>query len=108
MKVLVAGATGAIGQQLVPRLVAAGHEVYGMTRSKSKQKMLDDQGVVPVVADALVPDQVADAVAKAQPDVIVHELTAIPDALDLRRFDRDFEPTDRLRIEGTANLLSAA
>jgi nucleoside-diphosphate-sugar epimerase len=108
MKVLVAGATGAIGQQLVPRLVAAGHEVYGMTRSKSKQKMLDDQGVVPVVADALGPDQVADAVAKAQPDVIVHELTAIPDALDLRRFDRDFEPTNRLRIEGTDNLLSAA
>jgi nucleoside-diphosphate-sugar epimerase len=108
MKVFVAGATGAIGQQLVPRLVAAGHEVHGMTRSESKQQMLYDRGAVPVVADALVPEQVADAVAKAEPDVIVHELTAIPDALDLRHFDRDFAPTNRLRIEATDNLLAAA
>src|SRR5262245_58738048 len=72
MRVLVAGATGAIGKQLVPRLVAAGHEVHGMTRSESKQVMLDEMGAVPVVADALDPDQVAEAVATAGPDVIVH------------------------------------
>lgn len=106
MRVLVAGATGAIGTQLVPRLVAAGHEVHGMTRSRSKEAMLRELGAVPVVADALDPDQVADAVGSAAPDVIVHELTAIGD-LDMRHFDRDFAPTNRLRTEGTDHLLSA-
>jgi nucleoside-diphosphate-sugar epimerase len=79
-----------------------------MTRSEAKQPWLYEQGAVPVVADALDPDQVADAVAKAQPDVIVHELTAIPDTLDLRHFDRSFAQTNRLRTRGTDNLLSAA
>jgi len=106
MRVLVAGATGAIGKQLVPRLVAAGHEVHGMTRSESKQAMLCELGAVPVVADALDPDQVAEAVGGARPEVIVHELTAIG-ALDMRHFDRDFAPTNRLRTEGTDYLLSA-
>jgi nucleoside-diphosphate-sugar epimerase len=106
MRVFVAGATGAIGKQLVPRLVAAGHEVHGMTRSESKQAMLHELGAVPEVADALDPDQVADAVARARPDVIVHELTAIG-ALDMRHFDRDFALTNRLRTEGTDHLLSA-
>lgn len=106
MRVFVAGATGAIGKQLVPRLVAAGHEVHGMTRSESKQAMLDELGAVPVVADALDPDQVAEAVGKANPEVIVHELTAIG-ALDMRHFDRDFALTNRLRTEGTDHLLSA-
>jgi nucleoside-diphosphate-sugar epimerase len=94
MRVFVAGATGAIGKQLVPRLVAAGHEVHGMTRSESKQPMLYELGAVPVVADALDPDQVAQAVARARPDVIVHQLTAI-DAIDPRHFDRDFALTNR-------------
>ena len=106
MRVFVAGATGAIGKQLVPRLVAAGHEVHGMTRSESKQAMLDELGAVPVVADALDPDQVARAVGEATPDVIVHELTAIG-SVDLRHFDRDFALTNRLRTEGTDHLLSA-
>jgi nucleoside-diphosphate-sugar epimerase len=107
MRVYVAGATGAIGQQLVPRLVAAGHEVYGMTRSGSKQAMLRELGAEPVVADALDPDQVAEAVGRAQPDMIVHQLTSIPQRLDLRHFDRDFALTSRLRTEGTDYLLSA-
>jgi nucleoside-diphosphate-sugar epimerase len=106
MRVFVAGATGAIGRQLVPRLVTAGHEVTGMTRSESKQPMLAELGAVPVVADALDADQVADAVAHARPDVIVHQLTAIG-AVDLRHFERSFAPTSRLRIEGTDHLLSA-
>lgn len=106
MRVFVAGATGAIGTQLVPRLVAAGHEVHGMTRSVSREEMLRELGAVPVVADALDPDQVAEAVGSAAPDVIVHELTAIG-GLDMRHFDRDFAPTNRLRTEGTDNLLSA-
>jgi nucleoside-diphosphate-sugar epimerase len=106
MRVFVAGATGAIGQQLVPRLVAAGHEVHGMTRSDSKQAMLEDLGAVPVVADALDPDQVAEAVGTSRPDVIVHELTAIG-TVDMRHFERDFALTNRLRTEGTDHLLSA-
>jgi nucleoside-diphosphate-sugar epimerase len=106
MRVFVAGATGAIGRQLVPRLVAAGHEVHGMTRSESKRAMLSGLGAVPVVADALDADQVAEAVGRARPDVIVHQLTAIG-PLDLRHFDRDFTLTNRLRTEGTDHLLSA-
>jgi nucleoside-diphosphate-sugar epimerase len=106
MRVFVAGATGVIGRQLVPRLVTAGHEVFGMTRSESKRAPLEELGAVPVVADALDPDQVADAVARSKPEVIVHELTAIG-ALDLRHFDRDFAVTNRLRTEGTDHLLSA-
>jgi nucleoside-diphosphate-sugar epimerase len=106
MRVFVAGATGAIGTQLVPRLVAAGHEVHGMTRTESKQAMLRDLGATPVVADALDPDQVAEAVGRAQPDVIVHQLTSIG-SIDPRHFDRSFALTNRLRIEGTDHLLSA-
>jgi nucleoside-diphosphate-sugar epimerase len=106
MRVFVAGATGAMGKQLVPRLVAAGHEVHGMTRSASKQAMLHELGAVPAVADALDPDQVAEAVGRAMPDVIVHQLTAIG-ALDMRHFDRSFALTNRLRTEGTNHLLSA-
>jgi len=106
MRMFVAGATGAIGRELVPRLVAAGHEVTGMTRSQSKQAMLSELGATPVMADALDPEQVAEAVARAMPDVIVHELTAIG-ALDLRHFDRDFALTNRLRTDGTDYLLSA-
>jgi nucleoside-diphosphate-sugar epimerase len=109
MRVFVAGATGAIGRQLVPRLVAAGHEVHGMTRSESKQRMLDEWGAVPVVADALDPDQVAEAVARARPDAIVHQATAfgVVDSVNPRHFDRDLAPTNRLRTEGTDHLLSA-
>jgi nucleoside-diphosphate-sugar epimerase len=106
MRVFVAGATGAIGRQLVPRLVAAGHEVHGMTRSESKRGLLRELGAVPVVADALDAAQVAEAVGRARPEVIVHELTAIG-ALDMRHFDRGFALTNRLRTEGTDHLLSA-
>jgi nucleoside-diphosphate-sugar epimerase len=77
-----------------------------MTRSESKQGMLSQLGAVPVVADALDPDQVAEAVGKAMPDVIVHQLTAIG-LLDMRHFDRSFAPTNRLRTESTDYLLSA-
>ena len=107
MRVFVAGATGAIGRQLVPRLVRAGHEVHGMTRHASKREVLRDLGAVPVVADALDAEQVAEAVGRAGPDAVVHQLTAIG-ALDLRHFDRAFATTNRLRTEGTDHLLSAA
>ncbi len=106
MRVLVAGATGAIGTQLMPRLVAAGHDVVGMTRKESNRARLEEIGAMPVVADALDRDQVAEAVGGARPEVIVHELTAIG-SLDLRHFDRAFALTNRLRTEGTDRLLSA-
>jgi nucleoside-diphosphate-sugar epimerase len=77
-----------------------------MTRSESKQAMLHELGAVPVVADALDADQVAEAVVRARPEVIVHQLTAIG-AVDMRHFDRDFALTNRLRTEGTDHLLSA-
>ncbi len=107
MKVFAAGATGALGRQLVPRLVAAGHDVTGMTRSASKQDLVRSLGARPAVADALDPDQVAKAVAEAEPEVIVHELTAIS-SFNPRRVDRDFAQTNRLRTEGTDHLLAAA
>jgi nucleoside-diphosphate-sugar epimerase len=106
MRVFVAGATGAIGKQLVPRLVEAGHEVHGMTRRESKKAMLHELGAVPVVADALDPDQVAEAVDRAKPDVIVHQLTALAGE-GMRDLKRRVAMTNRLRSEGTDHLLSA-
>jgi nucleoside-diphosphate-sugar epimerase len=106
MKIFVAGATGAVGRPLIKQLVERGHEVTGMTRSESKQDLLRELGARPVVADALDPDGVARAVAEAEPDVIVHQLTAIG-AFNPRRMERDFAPTNRLRTEGTDHLLAA-
>jgi 2-alkyl-3-oxoalkanoate reductase len=112
MKVFLAGATGAIGRALVPQLVARGHEVVGMTRSASKQDLLRGLGARPVLADALDPDAVAQAVASAEPEVIVHELTALSEPMsirDARHPDRSlaFTMTNRLRTEGTDHLLAA-
>jgi nucleoside-diphosphate-sugar epimerase len=107
MKVLVAGATGALGRQLVPQLVARGHEVYGMTRSESKAESVRAMGASPLVADALDPEAVASAVAESEPEVIVHQLTALSGSLDMRHFDREFALTNRLRSEGTDHLLAA-
>jgi nucleoside-diphosphate-sugar epimerase len=107
MRVFVAGATGAIGKQLVPRLVERGHEVTGMTRSESKQQLVRELAGRAVVADALDPESVAQAVARAEPEVIVHELTALSGEVHMRRIDRFSEPTNRLRTEGTDHLLAA-
>jgi nucleoside-diphosphate-sugar epimerase len=106
MKVFVAGASGALGLRLIPQLVARGHEVVGMTRTPSKQDLLRAQGARPVVADALDAEAVARAVAEAEPDVIVHQLTALKD-FDMRHVDRTFAVTNRLRTEGTDHLLAA-
>jgi nucleoside-diphosphate-sugar epimerase len=107
MKVLLAGATGALGKQLVPRLVAEGHEVVGTTRTESKLALLEELGASGVVADLLDPDQVARVVAGAEPEVIIHELTALNRPFDIRHFDRTFEETNRLRTEATDHLLAA-
>jgi nucleoside-diphosphate-sugar epimerase len=107
MKVFVAGATGALGRQLVPQLVAKGHEVVGMTRSADKQDLVRSLGATPAVADALDPDAVAQAVAQAEPDVIVHQLTALSGDFDMRHIREFFAVTNRLRTEGTDHLLAA-
>jgi nucleoside-diphosphate-sugar epimerase len=107
MKVLVAGAAGAIGKQLLPRLAAGGHDVFGMTRSAGNEALVRELGATPLIADALDPDQVAAAVAAAEPEAIVHELTGLSSLSDMRHFDRDFELTNRLRTEATDHLLSA-
>jgi nucleoside-diphosphate-sugar epimerase len=106
MKVFVAGATGAIGRTLVPKLVAGGHEVVGVTRTPAKQDLVRSLGARPALADALDPDAVARAVAEAEPEVIVHQLTALA-SIDLRHIERDFAETNRLRTEGTDHLLAA-
>jgi nucleoside-diphosphate-sugar epimerase len=106
MKIFVAGATGVVGRPLIRQLVERGHEVTGMTRSESKQELLRELGARPVVADALDPDGVARAIAEAEPDVIVHQLTAIS-AFNPRHMERDFATTNRLRTEGTDHLLAA-
>jgi nucleoside-diphosphate-sugar epimerase len=106
MRVLVAGATGAIGRPVVRRLVAAGHRVSGLTRSPAKMALVKELGATPVLADALDAGWLEAAVAAAAPEAVIHLLTALPPA-GPRRY-RDLEPTNRLRRQGTANLLSAA
>lgn len=108
MKVFVAGATGAIGRRLVPQLVERGHEVTGMTRTPEKLAQVEEAGAKPALADALDPEAVAHVVAEADPDVVVHQLTAIPASMDMRHMDRTFAATNRLRTEATDVLLSAA
>src|SRR5918996_3638994 len=107
MKIFVAGATGALGKILVPQLVRGGHEVVGLTRTPSKRDLVRSLGARPAVADALDPDAVAGAVAEAEPEVIVHQLTALSGSFDMRHFDRFFALTNRLRTEGTDHLLAA-
>jgi nucleoside-diphosphate-sugar epimerase len=107
MKVFVAGATGTLGRRFVPQLVANGHEVVGMTSSAAKQDLVRSLGARPVVADALDPDAVAQAVAQAEPQVIVNQLTALSGSLDMRKFEESFALTNRLRTEGTDHLLAA-
>jgi nucleoside-diphosphate-sugar epimerase len=108
MRILVAGGTGAIGRRLVPRLVQEGYQVTGITRSQSKVSGMLAAGAAPLIADALQRDEVRRAVEQAQPDVIIHELTAIPQEFDIRRFREQFHLTARLRTEGMDQLLDAA
>ena len=106
MKVFVAGSTGVIGRPLLPLLVAAGHEVTGLTRSRERAAVVERAGAA-AIADVLDAGALARAVAAAAPDVIVNLLTAIPAVINPKRMARDFALTDRLRTDGTGNLLSA-
>jgi nucleoside-diphosphate-sugar epimerase len=108
MRVFVTGATGALGQHLVPGLVAAGHEVTATTRTPGKAGHLRAAGAAPVVLDGLDRAAVLAAVRAAAPEVIVHQMTALADMRSLRNTDRVFAVTNELRTGGTDNLLAAA
>ena len=108
MRVFVAGGTGVIGQRLVPLLVARGHQVTATTTSAAKLGSLEDLGADAVVMDGLDAESVAKAVADAGPEVIVHQMTSIARQPDMKHMDRWFATTNRLRTEGTDNLLAAA
>ena len=108
MRVFVTGATGALGQHLVPALVAAGHEVTATTRTPGKAGQLRAAGAEPAVMDGLDREAVIAAVQAASPEVIVHEMTALADMRSLRNLDKVFAATNELRTRGTDNLLAAA
>lgn len=112
MRIFVAGGTGVIGRRLVPQLVARGHQVTATTMDPGKLGLLEQLGAEAVVMDGLDAVSVGEAVATAQPDAIVHQMTAISVAHagkpDFKHFDRWFATTSRLRIEGTDHLLAAA
>ena len=107
MRVFVAGASGAVGRPLMPKLVAAGHEVTGMTRSESKAEAVRRAGGRAVVADVFDVDALRAAVAEARAEVVVHELTSLPDRIDYRK-EETYAATNRVRTEGTRNLMDAA
>ena len=108
MRIFLAGATGVIGRRLVPQLIAAGHEVTGMTRSAERGQELRSMGADVAVADALDAGAVRAAVADARPQAVIHQLTSLPRRIDPRKIERDFELNDRLRSEGTRHLVAAA
>jgi nucleoside-diphosphate-sugar epimerase len=106
MRVFLAGASGVIGQQLIPRLVAAGHVVGGMTRSPSKAEDLERLGAEPIVCDVFDREALIQAVRDFRPDVIVNQLTDLPD--DVTRIGEFTDLNARIRTEGNQNLLEAA
>lgn len=108
MRVFVAGATGVIGRRLVPRLVERGHEVVATTRRPEKRQSLRALGAAAAVMDGLDAASVGEAVARAEPDVIVHQMTALAGMSNVRRFDAEFATTNELRTHGTDYLLAAA
>ena len=108
MRVFVAGGTGAIGARLVPRLIARGHQVVATTSRLEKLEALRETGAQAMVVDGLNGASVGEAVARARPDAIVHQMTALAGKPDMRHFDRWFAKTNELRTQGTEHLLAAA
>lgn len=108
MRVFVAGGSGAVGRRLIPMLTARGHYVTATTRGESKTGLLRALGAEPVVMDGLDAAAVGEAVARAEPDAIIHQMTALTGPMDLKHFDRWFAATNELRTRGTENLLAAA
>ncbi|MGD8331313.1 MAG: NAD(P)-dependent oxidoreductase [Acidobacteriota bacterium] len=107
MRVFVAGATGVIGRALLPRLLQRDHVVIGMTRHAERARRLRDMGVEPAVCDVYDIDGLQQALRTAKPDVVVHELTALPEAIDPRKIGEQLAENDRIRTEGTRNLVQA-
>jgi len=108
MRIFLAGASGAIGRRLTPLLLAAGHQVTGTTRSADKAAELKARGVEPLVVDVFDAAALRDAVASTRPDVVVHQLTDLPQVADPTLLRDALARNSRLRIEGTANLVAAA
>ena len=108
MRVFVAGASGAVGKRLVPLLLAGGYDVTAMTRSPEKTEALRLTGAEPVVADGLDRTAVMHAVMRAEPEVVIHQMSALTGVTSFRTFDDEFALTNRLRTEGTDHLLEAA
>jgi nucleoside-diphosphate-sugar epimerase len=108
MRVFVAGAGGAVGKRLVPMLVARGYRVTGTATNEKSAEVVRAMGAKAVVVDGLDAVGIGEAVARAEPDAIIHEMTALSSTPDFRHFDRWFALTNRLRTEGTRNLLAAA
>jgi 2-alkyl-3-oxoalkanoate reductase len=107
LRVFVAGASGAIGRPLIRKLSAAGHEVTGMTRSERNAEAIRAAGGRTAVVDVFDRERLGAAMAEAAPEVVVHELTSLPDRLDFRK-EGTYDATNRVRTEGTRNLLDAA
>src|SRR2546428_11612221 len=108
MRVLVVGATGAIGARLVPRLIEQGHEVLGTSRSAQSAGRLRTLGAEPVVLDLLDPGAVTEAAVAAHPAAIIHQATALAGPPAFKHFDPTFALTNRLPPERTGSLLAAA
>jgi nucleoside-diphosphate-sugar epimerase len=108
VRVFVAGASGVIGRRLVPMLIEAGHEPTAMTRSGERAESLRQMGAEPVVCDVFEADALRAAVEQARPETVVHELTDLPPALDPRKMEEQAAGNDRVRTEGTRNLVAAA
>lgn len=108
MKILVAGATGAVGARLLPVLISRGHDVAGLARSARSAEAMEAAGVRPYTVDALDRDEVIAAAEAFVPEVVVNQLTALSSKPDVRKFDKAFAMTNRLRTEGNRNLIAAA
>jgi nucleoside-diphosphate-sugar epimerase len=108
MKIMLAGASGAMGRALIPLLVRAGHDVVGMVQRPRSAEVVHALGAEPRTVDALDANAVLNCFREVRPQMVIHQLTAIPAALDMRHFDREFALTNLLRTEGTRNLLAAA
>lgn len=108
MRIFLAGASGAIGRRLTPLLLGAGHYVVGTTRSDEKAAELKARGVEPVIVDVFDADSLLEFVAWARPDVVIHQLTDLPQTLDAERLTDFLIRNSQLRIDGTANLVAAA
>jgi nucleoside-diphosphate-sugar epimerase len=108
MRIFVAAATGAVGRAMTPQLLSAGHDVTAITRDASKAAALERQGVHAVACDVFDTDALIEAVRHAAPEAVIHQLTDLPAAMDPRNIDDLYARNDRVRREGTRNLLEAA